>query len=116
MKKILILLSFIFFTSLASAANLSGYTKHETVSDVTLYYKATDYAVHFAVKNNRNEAVTVTIKNVTATWSDGKRRTQTVRISHVSPGSISKGSYDHADNYSTIKGGWSSSEWSWKPF
>src|SRR6056297_43051 len=116
-------ITFIVFTSLLAgighlsiAQELDGYKEHQKlwVKDgwVTLYYKAETYGINFKVKNETSKYVHAKVYNVSAYWSDGKKRKSDVKITYVPPGKIGKGRYDHYDNYSKLKkSGWTFERW-----
>lgn len=112
MKRFIFFVVLLFTFSTANAENLSGYTLHKNSKGVMLYYKVDDYGVTFKVKNTRDDTVHVIINNVSANWTDGKRRTKDVVVSYANPGRIASGRFDYADNYSKMKR-WSFDGWRW---
>lgn len=113
-RSILVLIFIAGFSFNLHASGLDGYTFHNENGNVSLYYKVSEHAIRFKVKNNRNRTVHVTVSDVSSPWTDNKIRTRDVKITYVGAGKMESETYHQTDNYSTMTGNWSFSEWSWR--
>ena len=113
-RSILVLVFIAGFNFNLHASGLDGYTFHENSSGVSLYYKVSEHAIRFKVKNDRDRTVHVTVSNVSSQWTDSRLRTKDVDITYVPKGKMESNTYHQVDNYSTMTGNWSFSGWEWR--